>query len=211
MDQHSLFPADNEHVLDLEGFGSLEYYPSWLSVAEADRYFDVLNRDIVWDQPEISVYGKRHVIPRLQAWYGDQCTEMAYSGIRLAPKPWIRTLGELKTKIAHETGATYNSVLVNLCRGGQDSVGWHADDEQELGHEPVIASLSLGSSRIFSLKPKSSTLPNGALKRRDMTLNHGDLLVMSAGTQSYWHHALLKDKACTMPRLNLTFRHIQNI
>ncbi len=136
---------------------------------------------------------------------------MAYSGVRFSPLPWLPLLSELKDRIALITGATYNSVLVNLYRNGQDSVGWHADDEQELGADPVIASLSLGCSRIFSLKPKSSMLPNGALKRRDITLNHGDLLVMSAGTQSYWQHALLKDNACTAQRLNLTFRQIQNI
>ncbi len=208
MAQHSLFPLPNEQEIDLEGLGSLKYFQSWLRRTEADSYFDTLNEDIAWTQPEINVYGKTHVIPRLQAWYGDQDAEMAYSGLRFRPQPWLPILSQLRQRIELKTGARYNSVLLNLYRDGLDSVGWHADDECELGHNPIIASLSLGHSRIFSLKPKSRVLPNGAMKRRDITLNHGDLLVMGAKTQSYWHHALLKDNASTGQRLNLTFRYV---
>ncbi len=210
MDQHSLFPLHNEQEIDLEGFGSLKYFRSWLPRKEAGSYFDTLNADVAWTQPEINVYGKPHVIPRLQAWYGDKDAEMAYSGLRFRPQPWLPMLTQLKQRIELKTGAKYNSVLLNLYRDGRDSVGWHADDERELGKNPVIASLSLGYSRIFSLKPKSQALPNGALRRRDITLNHGDLLVMGANTQSYWHHALLKDAASAGRRLNLTFRYIHD-
>lgn len=208
MGQGDLFSEENFTRVSLYGYGELDLYSGFLSEKDASKYFDVFFQELLWQQPEILVYGKFQRIPRLQAWYGDEGRAMTYSGTRFEPEPWRPQLLHIKNKIEAHTKRAFNSVLVNLYRNGLDSVGWHADDEIELGREPTIASLSLGATRKFSLKPKNTQLANGAQKTMHLNLTSGDLLVMSGLTQEYWHHAVLKEDRITAPRINLTFRNI---
>jgi alkylated DNA repair dioxygenase AlkB len=144
--------------------------------------------------------------PRLTAWYGDATARYSYSGLDLTPQPWTPALLALRTQVEQATGVTFNSVLLNLYRTGQDSMGWHADDEPELGPEPVIASISLGATRRFRLRPRhSQQLPHAPL---GLDLPSGSLLVMRGTTQQHWQHAVPKTARPVGPRLNLTFRTI---
>ncbi len=209
MDQQSLFSQKTPEHIDLQGCGELEYLPRWISVDTADHLFAKLLHHISWEQPFISLYGKDVKIPRLQAWYGEPEAVMEYSGTRFKPMPWLPVLRELKEKIEGEFNCHFNSVLANLYRTGMDSVSWHADDEPELGPNPIIASLSFGASRKFQLKPKSTKNVNGLQHPHELMLNHGDLIVMKGDTQKYWQHAILKEKHLNDARINLTFRWIE--
>ena len=210
MSQTDLFsndPADEQRI-SLQGFGELRFFPSWLDSAFAQDCYLRLQRELTWEQPEIFVYGQRRLIPRKQAWYGDSRARMAYSGTEFEPTPWHPLLLAIKQKLQVAFALDFNSVLVNLYRDGNDSVSWHADDEPELGPRPVIASISLGAERKFSLKPKSSKLPNAHLPPVHLPLRHGDLVIMGGGTQTYWHHAIMKQKKITQSRINLTYRRV---
>lgn len=175
-----------------------EYFPS----LKADEYFAGL-QDVPWHQEEIIVFGKKYPEPRETAWYGDQGTTYTYSGITHTPKPWTPVLSEIREKVENETQERFNSVLLNRYRNGQDSVAWHADDEPELGENPVIASVSLGQTRRFQLRHKFLSK-----KTTSLELHHGDLLVMSGQTQHFWEHQVPKTKQDISARLNLTFRNI---
>ena len=98
--------------------------------------------------------------------------------------------------------ASFNSVLINLYRNGQDSMGWHSDNETVLGKEPVIASLSLGGTRRFQLKHRRS----GELVSLD--LPHGSCLIMQGRCQADWRHQVPKTRKQVAPRINLTFRTV---
>ena len=153
-----------------------------------------------WRQDTIVVYGKRHLQPRLSAWYGDAA--YAYSGLRLEPAPWTALLASLRDAVQHASGHVFNSVLLNLYRNERDSMGMHSDDEPELGPEPVIASLSFGASRTFVMKHKYDK------KTLRLDLNDGGLLLMSGKTQTNWLHGINKMTRACEPRINLTFRNI---
>lgn len=169
---------------------------------EADRLFEALLSDVPWRQDQATVMGRRVLIPRLQAWFGE--SGYIYSGIRLEPLPWTPDLLILKRIAEGIAGSGFNSVLVNLYRHGQDSVSWHADDEPGLGRNPTIASLSLGATRRFQLKHRTT----GA--RVDMELAHGSCLVMAGATQHHWLHQLPKTRRPVGPRINLTFRRMRS-
>jgi len=208
--QSDLFSAGGKaQDISLHGYGELRYLPDWLDTRLADRYFTCLHAEIPWQQPEVTVYGQHHQIPRLQAWYGDSGATMTYSGSEFQALPWHPVLRELKSRLHHEFTETFNSVLVNLYRDGHDCVGWHADDEPELGETPTIASVSLGACREFCLKPKSNNLPNANCDRARLLLSHGDLVMMSGATQRYWHHSVPRTGKVSLPRINLTFRRIR--
>ena len=127
-------------------------YPDFLSAADSDAYFHTLVTDIDWKQETIRIFGDSVPLPRLTAWYGDAGKAYSYAGITSQPNAWIAPLIELKQRIEAVAGVTFNSVLLNYYRDGKDSVGWHSDDEPELGVNPVIASLSLGATRTFQFK-----------------------------------------------------------
>jgi len=148
------------------------------------------------------MYGKKVAIPRLQAWYGDSHTHYQYSGLQMSPMPWTQTLRAIKEDIEQQLQTSFNSVLINLYRDGNDTVGWHSDDEPELGSEPVIASLSLGEIRDFQLKHKQLD------KKVIVPLSSGSLFIMSGTTQSYWRHCIPRTKRVKSARINLTFRRI---
>ena len=157
-----------------------------------------------WRAEQIVVWGKSYPQPRLIAWYGDETKNYSYSGIALQPLPWTATLIDVKSRVEDATGAVFNSVLLNYYRNNQDSMGFHSDDEPELGVQPIIASLSLGAERTFVLKHKSSKHE----KAVRLKLPSGSLLLMRGDTQRNWKHGIGKESAACGPRVNLTFRRI---
>jgi len=179
-------------------------YPQIVERAEANRMFERLIADIPWQQEYLRIGGKLRAIPRLQCWMGDSASEYGYSGVRLSPCPWHETVKTIHDRVADLNGSTFNSVLINYYRNGQDSVAWHADDEIELGDTPVIASVSLGAERIFELKQKHQT----PAKKIKLLLRHGSLLIMGGTMQQHWLHQLPKEKGLLEARINLTFRNI---
>ena len=174
----------------------------FLAPAEAATLLAELTATVAWRQEPIKLFGREVMQPRLTAWYGDPDATYRYSGLRLEPLPWLPALQQLRARLEAATGARFNSVLLNLYRSGQDSMGYHADDEPELGPAPVIASLTLGATRTFRLKSRPG-VPAQALS---LPLPAGSLLVMRGETQQNWLHALPKTVRPVGPRLNLTFR-----
>ncbi len=177
--------------------------PAWLSAAEADALFATLYEQLPWAVHRIRLFGREVDSPRLSCWIGDPGASYTYSGMRLEPKPWPRALQAIRARLASEIGVDCNSVLANLYRDGCDRMGWHADDERELGARPTLASLSLGAPRRFVLKRR-----DGASKRV-LELPHGSLLLMAGDTQLHYRHALPATAKPVGPRINLTFRTIR--
>jgi alkylated DNA repair dioxygenase AlkB len=180
------------------------YYPNFISVKYASEVFQKLLKETAWREDTIKIYGKVYKQPRLTALYGEEGKSFSYSGITMSPSKFTSLLYNLKTLIEKETNIKFNTVLLNLYRDGNDSNGWHSDDEKELGDNPVIASLSLGAKRYFHLKHKKDK----ELKFK-IPLEHGSLLLMKGTTQHYWLHQVPKSKKVTEPRINLTFRLIK--
>lgn len=198
----SLFQLDPIplHLPDAE----IMYYPAFFDKKEADEIYEELMNSIPWQQDEITVYGKNHLQPRLTALYGNEGKSYSYSNIKMEPHPWNLLLQKIKLKIESTTGTTFTTVLLNHYRDGKDSNGWHADNEKELGINPVIASLSFGAERNFQLKHNS----NKEL-RKSIILEHGSLLLMKGSTQHFWKHQIPKTAKPIGPRINLTFRFIK--
>ena len=169
---------------------------------ESDHLFATLEKDLAWQEETIFIFGKWVQVPRLMCWHGDPDAYYRYSGVNHQPRPWTSALQEIRVKLEQECQCDFNSVLANLYRDGKDSMGCHADGEKELGLNPVIASLSLGDERLFKLhhKKRKETL--------DITLSHGDLLVMAGTLQHHWMHSVPKTRKFKTPRINLTFRKI---
>jgi len=175
-----------------------ELREKFLPPAEADEYFQRLRSTLAWRQEAMRLGARRVHLPRLTAWYGEPEATYVYSGIRNVPLPWTQDLLELRARIEAFAGAEFNSVLCNLYRGGQDSMGWHSDDEREMAS--TIASLSLGAARTFQLRRKA---PPADLV--SMRLPSGSLLLMLGDTQRQWQHRVPKE-AASGERINLTFR-----
>ena len=167
-----------------------------------DLWFELCLHDLDWETGFITIFGKTHQIPRLQAWYADNEVEYTYSGKKLQRHNWNNLLLEIKEKIENITSFKFNSVLANLYRDGNDSMGLHSDNEKELGKKPVIASLSLGETREIYFKHKNKKL-NLIIPQAS-----GQLIVMHGKTQEYWKHEIKKTKKIKKPRINLTFRNI---
>lgn len=180
-----------------------EWLPAWLSQAAADALLAHLLAEVPWQQGAIRLFGRTLPEPRLSAWYGDPEATYRYAGRQLTPLPWLPELALLRDQLVRTQGIPLNSVLLNLYRNGQDSMGPHSDDEPELGPEPLIASLSLGATRRFRVVPKRPGLVSAS-----GNLAHGDLLLMRGQSQQLWKHALPKQPRVTEARLNLTFRQI---
>jgi alkylated DNA repair dioxygenase AlkB len=163
-----------------------------------------LQQEIAWNQETITLWERQRLQPRLSAWYGDPGKRYTYSGTTFHPHPWTPTLLEIKRDVEAATGHTFNSVLLNLYRDEHDSVAWHSDHEREFGDDPVIASLSLGETRVFRFRHKIRK----DLKRVELALTDGSLLLMAGSTQRCWQHAIDKERRPCGPRINLTFRTI---
>jgi alkylated DNA repair dioxygenase AlkB len=169
-----------------------------------DRILEKLRTEVKWRQREMPMYGRKVLQPRLTAWYGDPDRQYLYSGIKNNPLPWTSLLLALKQIVEDCTTTAFNSVLLNLYRDQNDSMGFHSDDEKELGPEPCIASLSFGETRAFLFKHKTdATFPIVSVP-----LEEGSVLLMKGATQKNWKHAINKEKARLGPRVNLTFRYI---
>ena len=179
-----------------------EYQPRLLDPADSEAIFRDLRRTVDWQQNHLSLFGRRVALPRLTAWYGDPGSCYEYSGIVNDPLPWTETLQRLRILLQDRTGAPYNSVLLNLYRDARDGVGWHSDDEPELGSSPTIASLSFGESRRLRLRHKSTG------ESTSLELTDGSLLVMRGRSQRDWDHCVPKSKKNLRERINATFRQV---
>jgi len=187
----------------LSQHGELYLLPNFLNTEDADAAYEWLLQNIKWKQYHIKMFGKLLAQPRLTAWYGSAGTNYSYSGLNLVPEPFSKELLTLKAKIEQVGSTQFNSVLLNLYRNENDSMGWHADDEKELGINPIIASLSLGQTRKFQVKHKLTKNLN-----LNLLLTHGSLLLMRGEMQHYWQHAIPKSKNSCDQRINLTFRNL---
>jgi len=180
------------------------YFPAFLSREEADSLFLELLENTPWQQDEITVYGKKHLQPRLTALFGNEGKPYSYSNIVMQPRYWTLPLQKLKSHVENVSETVFTTVLLNYYRDGSDSNGWHADNEKELGTNPVIASLSLGAERNFQLKHNID-----ASQKKNIILENGSLLLMKGSTQHFWKHQVPKTTKPIGPRINLTFRVIK--
>jgi alkylated DNA repair dioxygenase AlkB len=181
---------------------------SMLHEIEMPLPYDVMLQKLldqtIWRQEYVTLYGKTHPQPRLIAWYGDPGKQYDYSGISLTPLPWTDLLREIKRRIEDCTESSFNSVFLNLYRDHNDSMGFHSDDERELGLEPAIASVTFGATRIFQMKHKKD--PDTPTVK--IPLSAGSVLLMKGATQRFWKHGIMKQTQPCGPRVNLTFRTI---
>ena len=150
------------------------------------------------------MFGKEIMQPRLTCWFGDTGISYSYSGIRMESQIWNKPLLEIKSRIERVAGVRFNGALLNFYRDGKDSMGWHRDNEKELGKNPVIGSVSLGGTRTFKFRDR--------LTKKEiisLDLSNGSLLVMAGESQHFWEHSIPKQSGSAIPRLNITFRVIQ--
>lgn len=189
----------NGNDIQLSEHASLLYCEHYLTHLQADELQQFCMQHTPWVQSQIMIFGKRVPIPRLNAWYGD--FPYRYSGTDFSACPMPPPLAQLQQQLMSDTALPYNSLLANLYRNGDDSMGWHSDDEKSLGTTPQIASISLGATRRFSLRRK-----HGKADKLTLDLSHGSLLLMLGDCQREWQHCLPKSKKVKSPRVNLTFR-----
>ncbi len=182
--------------------GSVKLFDHFLDQNVSDNLFFIFKKKINWNIEKINMFNKVVVCPRLISWYGDEGLNYRYSGNQHRGSGWDNFILPLKKQVESHLSTHFNFVLCNLYRDGDDYIGWHDDGEKELGPNPVIASISLGASRLFELKHKEKNV------KKSLVLNAGSLLVMSGKTQKYWKHRLPKAKSCQESRINLTFRKI---
>ena len=199
----SLFENTSEPIRFNVPDAEIVYYPHFFDVMQSDLLFQELLQKIPWQQDDIKVFGKIHAQPRLTALYGNDGKSYSYSNIKMQPHSWNSMLHDLKQKVEAVSATDFTTVLLNLYRDGKDSNGWHADNEKELGVNPVIASLSFGAERYFHLQ--HNTNKNQKIK---ILLEHGSLLVMKGTTQHFWKHQIPKTAKPIGSRINLTFRSI---
>lgn len=184
-----------------------EYHPSFIAAVDADALLARLWNELEWRSQRIRLFGRSVLQPRLVAWYGDPDARYRYSGLSLEPLPWHPELASLRQRLEAFCGKPFNSVLANAYRDGNDSMGWHSDNERELGPRPLIASLSLGAPRRLLVRPAAA----GADELRRSTpvvLAHGSLLLMKEASQERYQHALPKTRRATALRVNLTYRWV---
>lgn len=181
----------------------IRYYPGFFESTTADAIFSELLQTVRWQQDNITVFGKTHPQPRLTALFGNDGKPYSYSNLKMQPQPWNPLLQEIRSKVATVCAVDFTSVLLNLYRDGRDGNGWHADNEKELGHNPVIASLSFGAARNFQLKHNTDSK-----QKINIILENGSLLLMQGPTQHFWKHQIPKTARPMAPRINLTFRVI---
>lgn len=179
------------------------YFPNFFDKVEADTIFFDLMKNTAWQQDTITIYGKTHLQPRLTALYGNDGKPYSYSNIKMQPHNWTPLLQKIKFHVENVTDANFTTVLLNHYRNGNDSNGWHADDEKELGPNPTIASVSFGAERNFQLKHN-----NDKNLKKNIILEHGSLLIMKGVTQHNWKHQIPKTAKLVGSRINLTFRVI---
>lgn len=183
----------------------LRHWPGWLADAHVIRA--ALLAEVPWQQERITLWGRTHPLPRLTCWMADPGCSYTYSGLRNTPHPWTAEVSRLRQRVEAASGCRFNSLLLNLYRDGCDRMGWHADDEPELDPQAPIASLSLGATRSFQLRPRRPL--EGQRQTLSVELGDGDLLLMDPPTQEHWLHQLPARRRVQQPRLNLTFRVVR--
>ncbi len=181
----------------------LWFAPDWLQAEQADALFAELRDSIEWETHRIRLFGREVDSPRLSSWIGDEDASYTYSGTRFQPHPWPHALVDIRRRLARELDCEFNSVLANRYRNGRDYMGWHSDNESALGPQPIIASLSLGTTRRFVLKGRQQSS-----QKLELPLAHGSLLVMRGNTQANYKHSLPRTARPVGERINLTFRQI---
>lgn len=196
---NSLFPSE-KIAFNLPD-ADIEYYPSFFNVEQSNDFFKKLQTEIPWQQDAITVFGKTLLQPRLTALFGNEGKPYSYSNIVMQPHKWNPILTFIKEEIENVCNKKFTTVLLNYYRDGKDSNGWHADNEKELGNNPLIASVSFGAKRAFHLQ--HNTIKDAKQK---IMLENGSLLIMSGETQHYWKHQIPKTAKDIGPRINLTFR-----
>lgn len=180
------------------------YYPNLFDEKESDLLLKELIKTTKWQQDIITVFNKNHLQPRLTAFYGNDGKPYSYSNVTMKPHFFTPMLSKIKHFVEAETNTNFNAVLLNYYRNGNDSMGWHSDNEKELGENPIIASVTFGAERIFQLKHNTII----GLKQ-NIKLESGSLLLMKGSTQHFWKHQIPKTTKPVGERLNLTFRLIK--
>jgi alkylated DNA repair dioxygenase AlkB len=198
--------AGTTRVVALPLGGELVWTEGFLSPMAAASALAALRETVPWRQEHVVLFGRRIAQPRLSCWMGDDGATYTYSGASFEPAPWVPAVSDVRARVEAATGQRFNSVLLNLYRDGADSMGFHADDEPELGPAPVIGSVSLGASRRFVLRPKKR---RGEAPAMRLSLDDGSLLVMRGETQRFWVHGVPKEPRVDAARVNLTFRRIE--
>jgi len=181
---------------------SLSVYPQFYTAGQAANLFQQFIQQHVWPDNHYQYAGRQFILPRLQTWHADQGIRYSYSNNLLQTQQWTPLLSEIRQQVQQFLGLSFNAVLVNLYRDGHDYVGWHADNEAELGEQPQIASLTLGVSRYFAFKHKKTQ------QSQRILLNAGTLLLMQPAFQQQWLHCVPPDQTITGSRINLTFRRV---
>lgn len=209
MDQPSLF--DNEPDTPTRqtfalGDSEIQYVANAFTAREADRLFQSLLDAIPWRTATLTIAGQKRPLPRLQCWMADQGRSYSYSGLKLSPHPWNPDVLRIKARLEQLCEHSFNSVLLNFYRDGSDSVSWHADDETELGPNPIVASVSLGAQRTLEFKPKF----NLTTPKKQIVLGSGSILIMGKTIQNNWLHQIPKISGTIDPRISLTFRNHQS-
>lgn len=183
--------------------GEYLHISNFFDKSTSDNYLQTLLYTIDWKQEKMNMYGKELLFPRLTAWYGDNDKPYSFSGITLKPTQWTKELLEIKSKVETKTDVSFNSVLLNRYRNGNDSISWHTDAEKELGKNPIIASVNFGATREFQLRHIHTK------EKLSIQLSHGNLLIMLGELQHFWQHQIPKTKKPVSERINLTFRVIK--
>jgi len=178
----------------------MDYTPGFLREADADELLEYLLQHVPWQQARVMMYEKEVLAPRLSAWYGERKIR---SEDKRTPLPWLPPLLELKEKVEILTGMSFNGVLLNYYRDGNDSVAWHSDKDTIPGLKTEIASISLGQERGFDFRAKDNHR-----NRYTVNLEHGSLLLMKGDLQRFWEHRIAKSSQIMNGRINLTFRKV---
>ncbi len=192
----------SKHWVTAEAAGIIHRPELPLNKDHFDILFQQLMDTVNWQEDFYTAFGRRFDIPRLQAWYADGGLKYRYADNLLSSQNWIAPLVQLRQLIENLTQTKFNAVLATCYRNGHDNVGWHSDDEKELGSSPLIASLSLGAARRFEFRNKNRN------KAGSILLQHGDLILMSPKFQHHWQHQVPAEPQITATRINLTFRQV---
>ncbi len=187
--------------------GEVSYRPHFVEPPDADRTLERLLALPDWERLRASFFGRDVELPRLTAWWGDPGATYRYSGITHVADGWPRFVEDLRDRLQAELGLAFNGVLANRYRDGREYMGWHSDDERDLGEEPVIASLSFGAERRFLMRHRTRR----DLETFELALEHGSLLLMGGETQRHWKHRLPPMARCDEERVNLTFRKVHRL
>ena len=195
IEQLKLFDDQEQLMLPEE---LIDYYPRFFTKAESDTLLQMLLSKVSFEQKKVMMYDKEVITPRLSAWFGQR--PIRPDDTRL-PNPWIPELLVIKERVEAYTGITFDGVLLNYYRDGNDSVAWHADKDTVPGLKTEIASVSFGQVRSFDFRSKADHR-----NKYSIDLEHGSLLLMKGDLQRFWEHRIAKSNLHMTARLNLTFR-----